>query len=112
MLRAESGSMLYMTHGVQMETSMGLNNNDASGGLSTGITRMMTGQNLMVSDFTYSPPPSRSDDNSTYNESTDHDNTVGTVCLGTDFPAKILKLQLNHYPNSTVICQKGAYLAG
>eukprot|EP00984_Skeletonema_dohrnii_P034408 scaffold33550_cov114-Skeletonema_dohrnii-CCMP3373.AAC.3 len=103
--------MLYMTHGVQMETSMGLNNND-SGGLSTGITRMMTGQNLMVSDFTYSPTSSTtssSDDNSTYNE---HDNTVGTVCLGTDFPAKILKLQLNHYPNSTVICQKGAYLAG
>jgi len=111
MLRAESGSMLYMTHGVQMETSMGLNNNDAGSGLSTGITRMMTGQNLMVSDFTYSPPSS-SHDNSTYNESTDHDNTVGTVCLGTDFPAKILKLQLNHYPNSTVICQKGAYLAG
>ncbi|KAL7499042.1 hypothetical protein ACHAWT_009638 [Skeletonema menzelii] len=92
MLRAESGSMLYMTHGVKMETSMGLNSNDA-GGLSTGLTRMMTD----------SPPN---------DETTANENNVGTVCLGTDFPAKILKLQLNHYPNSTVICQKGAYLAG
>jgi len=96
MLRAESGSMLYMTHGVNMETSMGHGSQ-----LSTGITRMLTGQNLMISDFTYSPPP----------HTTESDN-VGTVCLGTDFPAKILKLQLNHYPNSTLICQKGAYLAG
>ena len=59
-----------------METSMGLNNND-NGGLSTGLTRMMTGQNLMVSDFTYSPPK---------NETTVDNNeekNVGTVCLGT-----------------------------
>lgn len=98
---------------------MGLNNND-SGGLSTAITRMATGQNLMISDFTYSPPPppiastTESNNNYTSNESEtdDQDNDVGTVCLGTDFPAKILKLQLNHYPNSTLICQKGAYLAG
>jgi uncharacterized protein (AIM24 family) len=103
MLRAESGSMLYMTHGVNMETSMGLNNTGS--GLSTGIARMLTGQNLMISDFTYSPPPPNNNSSST-------DDNVGTVCLGTDFPAKILKLQLNHYPNSTLICQKGAYLAG
>ncbi len=99
---------------------MGVNKND-SGGLSTAITRMATGQNLMISDFTYSPPPpsiiassSRSENNNytSNNESTNKDDTVGTVCLGTDFPAKILKLQLRHYPNSTLICQKGAYLAG
>ena len=127
--------MLYMTHGVQMETTMGVNKDDTGGGggLTTAITRMATGQNLMISDFTYSPPPppvgvvassSSSDENNhqhstTSNESTivdnddgDNNNTVGTVCLGTDFPAKILKLQLHHYPNSTLICQKGAYLAG
>ena len=130
MLRAESGSMLYMTHGVQMETSMGLNNGNnnsatnggggsGSGGLSTGITRMLTGQNLMISDFTYSPPPPQSsndisNNNNSFDNNNDNNNNnnVGTVCLGTDFPAKILKLQLNQYSNSTIICQKGAYLAG
>ena len=95
-LRAESGSMLYMTHGVHMETSGG---GPASGGLSTALTRTMTGQNLMVSDFSYSPAP---------DESGGH----GTVGLGTDFPAKILRLDLDDVPESKLICQKGAFLAG
>ena len=42
MVRAESGAMLYMTDGVHMETSMGLGGS-SSGGLSSGLTRMMTG---------------------------------------------------------------------
>jgi len=42
MVRAESGAMLYMTDGVHMETSMGLGGS-SSGGLSAGLTRMMTG---------------------------------------------------------------------
>ena len=37
MLRAESGAMLYMTEGVQMQTSMGLGGGN-SGGLATGLT--------------------------------------------------------------------------
>lgn len=45
-LRAESGAMLYMTDGVDMETTTG-------GGLSAGFKRMLTGQNLMISDFRY-----------------------------------------------------------
>ena len=96
-LRAESGSMLYMTHGVNME--VGLGGGPASGGLSTALTRTMTGQNLMVSDFSYSPAP---------DESGGH----GTVGLGTDFPAKILRLDLDDVPESKLICQKGAFLAG
>ena len=94
MLRAESGAMLYMTEGVQMQTSMGLGGGN-SGGLATGLTRMMTGQNLMISDFTYTK-----------------EKGSGTVALGTDFPAKILKFTLNNYPGMKLICQKGAYLAG
>ena len=43
MVRAESGAMLYMTDGVHMETSMGLGGSSSSGGLSAGLTRMMTG---------------------------------------------------------------------
>ncbi|KAL7457770.1 hypothetical protein ACHAWC_010733 [Mediolabrus comicus] len=90
-LRAESGSMLFMTDGVRMETSMG-GSSSSSQLLSTGMTRLMTGQS--------------------YSNSNNNNYNYGTVCLGTDFPAKILKLQLNHYPNSTLICQKGAYMAG
>ena len=56
---------------------------------------MMTGQNLMISDFTYT-----------------NEKGSGTVALGTDFPAKILKFTLNNYPDMKLICQKGAYLAG
>jgi uncharacterized protein (AIM24 family) len=107
-LRAESGSMLYMTDGVHMETSLGLNSNSSA--LSTGMTRLLTGQNLMISDFTYSPPPPVPN-NYVHDDFSSRPN-YGTVCLTPDFPAKILKLQLNHYPNSTVICQKGAYMAG
>ena len=84
-LRAESGSMIYMTEGVQMETS--------SSGVSSAMKRFMTGQNLFVTDFTYDGKDS------------------GTVALGTDFPSKILRLHLNDYPNQTLVCQKGAYLA-
>ncbi len=103
--------MLFMTDGVRMETSMG--GSSGSSTLSTGMTRMLIGQSLMVSDFTYSPPtttPSSVGDSNSNNDI--KANNYGTVCLGTDFPAKILKLQLNHYPDSTLICQKGAYMAG
>jgi len=36
---------------------------------------------------------------------------TGTLCLGTDFPSKILKFSLEDFPDSTLICQKGAFLA-
>ena len=36
---------------------------------------------------------------------------VGTVGLGTDFPSKILRFTLSDFENSTLICQRGAYLA-
>jgi uncharacterized protein (AIM24 family) len=55
----------------------------------------------MVSDFQY-VPPSGSPASKQY----------GTVALGTDFPAKILKFQLSDYPDDRLICQKGAFLAG
>ena len=85
-LRAESGAMLFMTHGVEMSTDLH--------GASSAFSRMMTGQNVFLTDFTY-----RGDKDS------------GTVGLGTDFPSKILRLTLSDYPNSTLIAQRGAYLA-
>ena len=86
-VRAESGSMIFMTEGVEMETTAG------NGGIGSAMKRTMTGQNLFVTDFVYKG------------------DSQGTVALGTDFPSKILRLRLDDYPNSTLTCQKGAYLA-
>ena len=85
-LRAESGAMLYMTEGVEMETTTG-------GGMSAGFKRMLTGQNLMISDFRY----------------TGVDGTRGTIALGTDFPSKIVRLSVDEY-GGKIVCQKGALL--
>ena len=85
-LRAETGSLLYMTEGVEMETSTG-------GGIGAGLKRMMTGENFFVSDFKY------------------NGDKKGTVALGTDFPSKLIRLSLEDYGGS-LICQKGAFLAG
>jgi uncharacterized protein (TIGR00266 family) len=85
-LRAESGAMLFMTHGVEMNTDLQ--------GASSAFSRMMTGQNVFLTDFTYTG-----------------DKGEGTVGLGTDFPSKILRLSLEDYENSSLICQRGAYMA-
>mmetsp|Transcript_6999 Transcript_6999/g.12818 ORF Transcript_6999/g.12818 Transcript_6999/m.12818 type:complete len:483 (+) Transcript_6999:73-1521(+) len=84
-LRAESGSMIFMTQGVEMEAT--------ADNVSGAMKRFMTGQNLFVTDFRYTGE------------------SEGTVALGTDFPSKILRLRLEDYPNATLICQKSAYLA-
>ncbi|CAB9503132.1 Pfam:DUF124 [Seminavis robusta] len=85
-LRAESGAMMYMTQGVQMNTTTG-------GGLSSGFQRMLTGQNMFISDYTYEGEPG----------------TVGYVALGTDFPSKIVRLNIEEY-GGKLVCQKGALL--
>jgi hypothetical protein len=85
-LRAESGAMMYMTDGVEMNTTTG-------GGMSSGFKRMLTGQNLFISDYSYKGK----------------DGTRGTVCLGTDFPSKILRLNVEEY-GGKIVCQKGALL--
>lgn len=85
-LRAESGAMMYMTEGVTMSTTTG-------GGLSTGFQRMLTGQNFFISDYTYEGEPG----------------TKGEVALGTDFPSKILRLNVQEY-GGKLVCQQGALL--
>lgn len=85
-LRAESGAMMYMTDGVEMNTTTG-------GGLSDGFKRMLTGQNFFISDYSYQGP----------------EGTKGQVALGTDFPSKILRLDVNEY-GGKLVCQKGALL--
>ena len=85
-LRAESGAMMYMTNGVQMNTTSG-------GGMGEGFRRMMTGQNFFISDYTYEGEPG----------------TKGVVALGTDFPSKIIRLNVEEY-GGKLVCQKGALL--
>jgi uncharacterized protein (TIGR00266 family) len=92
-LRAESGAMLYMTQGVVMETKMA--------GASAAFTRMLTGQNVFLTDFHYDGTGS-----------TPGNTSSGTVCLGTDFPSKIMRFNLQECPNGNLICQRGAFLAG
>jgi len=92
-LRAESGAMLFMTQDVEMDTSLTTNPNGGSA-VREGFQRMMTGQNLFFSDYTYRG----------------EEGTTGTVALGTDFPSKILRFSLGEY-GSKIVCQKGALLA-
>ncbi|KAL3661430.1 hypothetical protein V7S43_013633 [Phytophthora oleae] len=86
-LRAETGAMIYMTDGVEMETT-------TAGGFGEGMKRMMTGENFFVSCFTY------------------HGTEKGKVALGTNFPSKIVHLRLSDFLDGSIICQKGAFLCG
>ena len=82
-LRAESGAMMFMEDGVEMNTTTG-------GGLSSGFSRMLTGQNFFISDYTYTGE------------------TTGQVALGTDFPSKIMRVNVEEYGG--LVCQQGALL--
>ena len=84
-LRAESGAMLFMTQGVEMETQLLF--------AGAAVARVLTGQNVFLTDFAYTRPDG-----------------TGLVGLGTEFPSKILRLSLDDYGGS-LICQRGAFLA-
>ena len=68
-------------------------NTTSGGGISSGFKRMLTGQNIFISDYSYGG----------------EEGTKGIVCLGTDFPSKILRLNVNEY-GGKIICQQGALL--
>lgn len=61
--------------------------------MSDGFKRMLTGQNFFISDYTYTGP----------------EGTTGQLALGTDFPSKILELNVNEY-GGKLVCQKSALL--
>ena len=81
-IRAEAGSMVFMTSSITMETSASV---------SDGMKRFMTGQSLFVTDFTAVDTP-------------------GQVALAPAFPSKVLRLNLQEY-GGEIVCQKGAYVA-
>lgn len=85
-LRAESGGMMYMTEGVEMNTTSG-------GGIGAGFKRLLTGQNIFISDYTYKG----------------EEGTVGYVALCTELPSKIMRLSLDEW-GGKIVCQQGALL--
>ncbi|DAZ98198.1 TPA: hypothetical protein N0F65_005330 [Lagenidium giganteum] len=86
-LRAETGAMIYMTEGVDMDTT-------TAGGFQQGVRRVLTGENFFVTRFTY------------------NGTSKGYVGLGTSFPSKIVRFRMSDFIGNSVICQKGAFLCG
>ena len=74
-----------------MSNSLTFSFGSTRGGLSAGFSRMLTGQNFFISDYTYQGPDK------------------GYVALGTDFPSKIIRLNVEEY-GGKIVCQKGALL--
>lgn len=83
-IRAETGAMLYMEDGIEMQTSTG-------GGLLKGFKRLITGESFFITSFTY------------------HGTGKGHVAFGAPYPGKIIPLDLTRQ-NGEFLCQKDAFL--
>jgi uncharacterized protein (TIGR00266 family) len=81
---ADPGSMIYMSHGVQIRTGTGR-------GVISGIKRMMVGETFFISRFAYEGPG------------------MGRVAFSAPYPGKIMPLELSQY-GGEYICQKNAFL--
>lgn len=82
-VQAESGSMMYMENGIEMNTEM-------QGGIFGGIKRKISGESLFVATFT--------------------NNGAGKqhVAFAAPYPGKIIPLNL--IETGTILCQRDAYL--
>ncbi len=83
-IRAETGAMMYMEDGIEMQTSTG-------GGMFSGFKRMITGESFFITTFLY------------------HGQGKGHVAFGAPYPGKIIPIELSDY-NGEFICQKDAFL--
>lgn len=81
---SESGAMGWMSDSIKMDTNM-------KGGLLKGIGRAFSGESVFLNTFT------AADDQS-------------IIAFPSSFPGKIIARTLES--NETIICQKGAFLAG
>lgn len=83
-VRAETGAMLYMEDGIQMQTSTG-------GGMFSGFKRMLTGDSFFITTFL--------------------NNGAGKsrVAFGAPYPGKIIPLDLSEL-GGRFICQKDGFL--
>ena len=83
-IRAETGAMLFMENGIEMQTSTG-------GGLFQGFKRMLTGESFFITTFLY------------------QGSGKGHVAFGAPYPGKIIPVDLSQY-NGEILCQKDAFL--
>lgn len=98
-VRAQTGAMLFMSPGVDMQTNL-------SGGdswldkLKNIGKRMLTGSSVFLTDFSFpaegwtAPPGS-----------------VGHVTLGAAHPSKIIPLDLAQFASNSLVCAKNTLLA-
>nr|WP_281253304.1 TIGR00266 family protein [Longibacter salinarum] len=82
-VRAEAGTMLYMSDGVEMQT-------DTGGGMFKGFKRMISGESFFITSFTYSGP------------------SKGRVAFAAPYPGKIVPVDLSQHDG--FLCQKDAFL--
>ena len=83
MIRAEPGAMVHMSSYIDMKAKLG-----------DGMGRLLTGQKIFHTEFTYTGPAG----------------TADTVTLTADFPSEITPIRLEDY-GGHIICQRGSLLA-
>ena len=83
-VRAEAGTMIYMTEGVRMQT-------DTGGGLFKGFKRMVSGESFFITTFVQD------------------DQGTGRVAFAAPYPGKIIPLKLGDV-GGEFLCQKDAFL--
>jgi uncharacterized protein (TIGR00266 family) len=83
-IRAETGAMLYMEDGIEMQTSTG-------GGLFNGFKRMITGESFFITTFLH------------------HGRGKGRVAFSAPYPGKIIPIDLSRF-GGQFFCQKDGFL--
>lgn len=83
-VRAETGAMLYMEDGIEMQTSTG-------GGMFSGFKRMLTGDSFFITTFL------------------NNSSSKSHVAFAAPYPGKVIPLDLSQL-GGTFICQKDGFL--
>ncbi|MCL0061404.1 TIGR00266 family protein [Thermodesulfovibrionales bacterium] len=83
-VRAEAGAMMYMTSGIEMQTSSG-------GGLFKGFKRMIAGESFFITAFFH------------------NGRGKGHVAFGAPYPGRVIPLDLSRL-GGEFLCQKDAFL--
>jgi uncharacterized protein (TIGR00266 family) len=83
-VRAEAGAMMYMEHGIQMQTGTG-------GGVFRGLKRMITGESFFITSFLHTG------------------SGKSRAAFGAPYPGKIIPLHLDRL-GGQFMCQKDAFL--
>ena len=83
-VRAEAGTMMYMSGGIEMQTGSG-------GGLFRGFKRILTGESFFITTFLH------------------NGRGKGQVAFGAPYPGKIIALDLGAL-GGRFLCQKDAFL--